>query len=80
MKLVTNYNKLYILKVVKNYVMVLNLYSSGWIYIVCKSLTYGCLNNLSQLRMYWDSYLKVVESRGHVRTQVQGSSISCTYS
>jgi len=51
-KLVSNYKKLYVLRVVKQYVIVLNLYWSGWIYIVYKSLRYGDIYNLSQLGSY----------------------------
>ena len=68
---------IYILKVVIKYVMVLNLYSSGWKYIVYKLLAYGYLYNSHQLGRYCDSHLKVVESRSHISAQVQGCSISC---
>ena len=48
------------------------------IYILYKSLTYGYLYDLSQLGRYFDSHLKVVKTRGHISTQVQGSCTSCT--
>ena len=57
----SNCKKLYIWKVVKKYVMVLNLYWSGWKYIVYKLLAYWYLYNLNQLGRYCDSHLKVVK-------------------
>jgi len=53
--------KLYILNVVKMYVMVLNLYWLGWKYIVYKLLVYNYLYQLNQLGRYCDSHLKVVK-------------------
>ena len=50
--------KLYILKVAKKYVMVLNSYWLGWKYIVYKLLAYTCLYNSHQLGRYCDSHLK----------------------
>jgi len=41
--------KSYILKVVKKYVMVQNLYWLGWKYITYKILVYGYLNNLKKM-------------------------------
>jgi len=66
---------IYIYKIVKKYVMVLNLYWPGWKYIVYKLLAYGYLYNSHQLGRYCDLHLKVVES--HISTQVQGCSLSC---
>jgi len=54
--------KLYILKVAKKYVMVLNLYWLGWKYTVYKLLAYRCLYNSHQLGRYCDSHLKEFES------------------
>ena len=57
--------------------MVLNLYWSGWKYIVYKLLAYRYPNNWNQLGRYCESHLKVAESHGHITTQAQGCSISC---
>ena len=74
--IVDNCKKLYKLKVFKKYVMVLNLYWSGWKYIVYKLVAYMHFNNLNQLERYINLYLKVVKSHSHISTQVQGCSIS----
>ena len=58
--------------------MVYDLYWLGWKYIIYKLVAYGYLNNLNKLGRYCDSHMKVDESRGHISTQVQGCSISCT--
>jgi hypothetical protein len=57
----------------------MKLYWSGWEYIVYKLLAYRYLNILNQLGRYVNLYLKVVEPRNHISTQVQGYSISCMY-
>jgi hypothetical protein len=57
---IKNSLKLYILKVVKKYVMIYNcIGQDGNIY---KLLAYGYLNNLNKLGRYCDSHLKVVKS------------------
>jgi len=57
---------LYVLEVVRKYVMVFNLYWSGWKYIVYKLLAYGYLYNLNQVGRYCDKHLEVVKFRSHI--------------
>jgi len=50
----------------------------GWKYIIHKLLAYMYLHNLNKSVRYCNSHMKVVESRSHISTPVQGCSRSRT--